>query len=247
MEIPKIALLTTAVAVCLSAQSSAQSIGVNFGENNATSTLPSSTAAGLVQQTNFNNFTTGSLTNAALVSNNGQATTATLTLNGAGTYNAIRNPTPVPADGNEILNNGFVFGGSITLTVSNIPYPVFDLYIYQLLDPNASGSNRVTTTTVNGVSYYSTSPTAASAGYIDGDATTPYTYVPITSTDSASPTQGNYIRLQNLTGPNISFTATAPGNAGVNGFQIVAVPEPASAGLLALAALGFGARRRRRA
>lgn len=62
------------------------------------------------------------------------------------------------------------------------------------------------------------------------------TFEQITSTSSSSPsTSGNYFLFSGLTGPSQSIDIAAAGNNrnAITGLQIVAVPEPASLGLIA--------------
>ena len=229
------ALLVTAVIA------HGASIGVNFtgggnGGSLAISLLPTD-LAGVIPQGNYNNVPGGSATNFALNNNLGLTTTALLTFTAGGTYSSV-NATVTPAGGDEKLNAGFVFGSG-SFTISNIPFTLYSLYVYELND----AGGRVETTTLGGVSFFGASATPNDAGHIDQNAATPYSYVQSISTNVASPTVGgDYVLYSNLTGSSQTFTSAAPGNGYVNGFQIVeAVPEPGSAlygaGLLCLAGL----------
>lgn len=81
---------------------------------------------------------------------------------------------------------------------------------------------------------------------IDNDGTTPLAvYTLINSTDEFNPTEGNYVRFDNLSGSEFFVRITGvAGQHGValNGFQIV--PEPASVAFLALGSLALLHRRR---
>lgn len=73
-------------------------------------------------------------------------------------------------------------------------------------------------------------------------------YSQITSTNEFSPTEGNYVKFSGLTSPNFYMQMVGvAGQHGVamNGFQIVAVPEPTSLALLAAIGGGWLARRKK--
>lgn len=72
-----------------------------------------------------------------------------------------------------------------------------------------------------------------------------FTQIPLSANSVADAAAGNYIVFKGLTADSFLLrTEEQTFRATINGFQIVAVPEPASAGLLALGALGLLARRR---
>jgi len=61
-------------------------------------------------------------------------------------------------------------------------------------------------------------------------------YTQITSTNEFSPTEGNYVKFSGLTAPNFYMQMVGVANqhgVAMNGFQIVAVPEPTSLAMLA--------------
>jgi hypothetical protein len=242
MNLPTKLLLTTAVGATLVVQSSAQSIGVNFlGDRPAEGTLAASDVAGLVPQSNYNNLGLSFGTNIALFDNLGAATLTTLTYSSGGNYATIRNGTPLGGD--EILNTGYVFGNS-SFTLSNIPYAEYSLIIYTLND-----GQRNQVTTVEGVQYFGRSPSPGDTGFVDRNAETAYNYINSTTTAPAAgtdPAFANYVRVDGLTSSTVTFSATAPGNGYVNGFQVVAVPEPSTAALLGLAGAAVALRRRRK-
>jgi hypothetical protein len=90
-----------------------------------------------------------------------------------------------------------------------------------------------------GSSYFGTGP---GVGAVDGTAGA-FTYTQATSTSAGSPTaNANYFKFSNVTGGNFTVTmAYLSGGSSnlalMNGFQIVAIPEPSS---VALALGGFG-------
>lgn len=226
----------------------AASIGINFtgggnGGSPAVSLLPTD-VAGVVPQSNFNNFAGGNATAQPLLNNAGAATTAVLTSTAGGTYSSVGGGAIAPAGGDEKLNTGFVYGNG-TFTVTGVPYARYDVYVYTLND----AAGRVQTTSlVGGPTYYNAAADPV-AGHVDQNAATPYTYVRSTSTDVNAPTAGgDYALFTGVVGPSFTITSAAPGNGYVNGIQIVeSVPEPTALGLFGVAAVAALARRRRTA
>jgi hypothetical protein len=165
---------------------SAAILSVNFQGNAGVAPGPTSMlasdVAGVVPATHFNNVSVGdSTTNFPLFDNNGSATTALLSYSSAGQI-GYSNSGNTPADGNEKLNRGFVFGDS-SFTISGIPYAQFDLYVYIL---NINGYPQQTT--LGGLSYFSTSANPNDSSHIDGNAGTPYVYTRATGTTSGTAT-----------------------------------------------------------
>lgn len=179
--------------------------------------------------TNYNNVTASSSATAiALNDDSGTASGATFTFSSGGNF-AAGNATPVGGD--EKLYRGYIFGDS-SVTLSNIPYAHYDLYIYGMND----GPNRVEKTTLGTTDVFGSSPSPGNAGYIDGNGTTAFTFNRSVGTTSATATaNGNYVLFSGLTGASQTFTGSAPGNGYLAGFQVVQIPEPSALGLV-----GFG-------
>lgn len=134
-----------------------------------------------------------------------------------------------------------------TLTLSNIPFAQYDIYVYMFDD----GATRSGGFTIGGTTYYARggagNPATDGSGYLLSTDTT------ITPGDDSSVDQGNYVRFANLTGAGqVLSLFAADGSTTVErnktgGIQIVAVPEPGTAGIFALGALlGLRHARRRR-
>jgi hypothetical protein len=217
-------------------KSHAEFIGVNFVGNSA-ATLTSTTSAGFVPQTNFNNLTGNSRSGLVLKDSNGVTTTATVSFSSPFTNTVSSNPV----GGDEILNHGAIVGSEAGLRVNltSIPYATYDLYIY-----NPSGFFK---TTLGSTTYYGRAPISSGPGYIDSNAATPYVYNRALSTMVGNPTlNANYVRFEGLSGASQSYTvAAAASQSFINsgGFQIVntgvaAVPEPST---YAMMFLGLGA------
>ena len=198
-------------------------ISVNFnggGQGRGGDALNSTDAAGVVPLVNWNNVTGAGGTDLALTDATGTPSTATLTVNGPGTYSTI-GTTITPTPGDETMNTGFIYSNGttpVTVTVNNVPYTQYDVYVYELND----AGGRVETTTLGSTSYYNSSATPNDASHIDGNTTTAYKYSRIGSTTAGSPTSGgDYVKFAKVTGTSFSFSYSAPGNGYLNGFQIV--------------------------
>lgn len=222
-------------------------ISVNFGIDflNSTDVAGASPFA----QSNYNNvFNTSA---SSLVNNTGAATTASLSITGAtaSTYGTSNGPTTP----DEVLNEAFFsHNGNWSFTLSNIPYANYSIVIYSL----GAGSDPadVRSISVGGTTYYSTSPSALSPGYQDGNPATSFIYTQATSTNSAAPTtSSDYFVFSNLSGANQTVTINAVSGpfseTEIGGFQIVqTIPEPGTGALvgLGLAAIPGVLRFRRR-
>ncbi|MGA3145821.1 MAG: PEP-CTERM sorting domain-containing protein [Verrucomicrobiota bacterium] len=212
-----------------------------------------------------------------LVDNAGATTTGTFgfnnfgfsTLNGGSTYSPGYGATGAANGGytpDQQLYNGAAsaaYNGYVQqITLGNIPYAQFNVYILATAIANApgtfgegsiqlfSGSASVTA----GPTYYFGS--TAQYGSIPSS---PVQYVQATSTDQQNPTMGaDYVLFIGLTGGNgtiYSFDLSGPDNASssfnsfggyISAVEIVAVPEPSTIGLLGLSALSLCAFGRRR-
>lgn len=244
------AVLTGAMSLFASA-SAFGAIAVDFrggrGGTSAEAMSPSD-VAGVVAQANWNDIAGGSGTDIVLIDDAGAPTLAKLTYTSGGTWSAIAGNG---VGGDEKMNNGFVFGNA-TVTVTDVPYAEYDIYVYTLND----AANRVLSTVltggeggpVNGPAFFGSSPNPTAAGFVDGNAATPYTYNLVTSGFLGSPTaNGNYVRFTGLRDSTFTFTTSAAGNGYLGGFQIVptVVPEPGTIGIVAAATAGLLIRRRR--
>jgi beta-glucanase (GH16 family) len=197
--------------------SSGLGIGLQFqGSGTA---LPSTSAAGLpgVTQTNWNVLTGASFSNQVLSDGTGTNTTATLSGTANGTYSG-GGSTALPS-GNADLASGEIWNGSTaaanSMTISNIPYANYDVYIYADID--ASGRDETVSLTSSGGSaqYYSFLTESGGAAW-----------TPAISTWNGTGTapklpSANYVHFAGLSSSSFSTTFWAPGNGGINAIQMV--------------------------
>lgn len=166
-------------------------------------------------------------------------------LNGSGSPISISSPEWHNNVGGTIntpareLFKGMLDGNGSAATriqVTNVPYAVYDVYVYHLFE-----IDHLFDLAVNG-------GTAQRVVPIDGAASAGADAFVLNLNDSS--TNSNYTRFSNVTGDTLTILANnkAKSSAAMVGFQIVeAVPEPsgvAFAGMALAAALGFVRRRR---
>jgi hypothetical protein len=121
----------------------------------------------------------------------------------------------------------------LTITVQNIPYAEYDVYVYHHDANNAAVRGGIIS--ANGVERALT--------MFNDTGSIPATYVESTDTGpwTTGTSQGTFVRISGLSGDLTLFTDgknNPTSRLRVSGFQIVnAIPEPSSFGLLALGAL----------
>ncbi len=145
------------------------------------------------------------------------------------------------------------WGGTAgTFTMSGIPYSHYDVYVYVYNDkanPGRGGSITIGSTT-----YWIATGTSAGNPASDGSGyviSTDTTQSGGSGTSNLTNTVGNYVEFTGLSSSSFTASYVGVGNANprlkVAGFQVVAVPEPATLGLMIVGTLiiGLGGRRRR--
>lgn len=204
----------------------ATAISVNYdiaGGN--TGSLGAADVAGVVPVANWNNvqatgvgaaFTYG----ITYLDNSGAGTILTVSATGgiADTWNTQgTNDEKIFGDKVNMTNN-------TTLTLANIPYATYDLYIYSTAFSNETVAFTIGSNTQTLVNTFTPQFNGAGSKFVQND---------------------TYVKFTGLSGDSaVSMTGT---EISLGGFQIVnAVPEPSSSLLIALGGIGLLARRRRR-
>lgn len=254
------AMLLGATVGCPSAaRATPVQIGVDFYGSYPVNEEVTGTA-GYYAQSHWNNIkptggqypANGSASN--LLLSDGTASSASLSFSAPGLVDNVLTPvagatateTQTVYLMNSFLDSGYISGtiGAIgptaTVAVTNIPSSIagtgatkYTVVLYIAYNTVRDNSNYI----VNGVSQ-----TVDESG----------TYQPGTSsgtlTLATSSTAGNYVVFNNVTGTTLTITANTPNNsrAGLDGFQVIAAPEPATLSLGALGGLGLLMLKRRR-
>lgn len=221
--------------LCPAAQAAV--ISINFNRN-ADEVFAASIGAGAVFVTNWNQMapqTTGvSGTNVALVDDSGAAVGTTVTYTAANTW---AQGGPNPADGNISLLKGYIDDGANSITVSNIGYTLYDVYVYGLGDGAVGSALGNYTLTPQGQGPITFSWLRAANPTAGG-----------TLLEGSAGVQGHYYKISGLSASSFSLTSfdgnTANGRGPIAGIQIVEVPEPSAALLLPLSLLSLRRRKR---
>lgn len=257
MKIPKYYLMLAALtALGIPAASQGASIGFQFYENTTrgqetilNGTEPTAGTVNLtagvaaVAQNNWNSITgpTDSrgtpITASSLIDNTGTATGASISVLGylyGGSAN-FSSSDPNQTGDNKLADNQMLslWGATASVQINNIPYALYDIYVYLACD-NSSRTGTLS------------------------DGTTTYTYLSSIVGDNGtsqsewtanpnSTTLGStYLEFTGETASSLQITDIVVGNGGFGGIQIVeVVPEPGTLALLGLSAVSLGAFGRR--
>lgn len=235
-------IVGAAAAGCLTLTgfANAASIGVNFGSDytggGGVLNLAPTDSAGVVAQQNWNNAA-GANSGAALnlIDDSGAATTASVVWSSNNLWGG-----GAAATADEKLMAGWLDDGvaGASVTVSNIPYALYDVYVYFSADNGNAGNGGHAV--IDGASFNSvgvfTNLNAGNGtffnGHVDG------------STGAVDPSYHLAAGLNNAT---LTVTSTRPAGfrGAIAGVQIVdVIPEPASVALLGLGGLLMLRRRR---
>jgi hypothetical protein len=195
-------------------------------------TVPSDalSSAGVVPATHWNNSypartwpATAGDPSTSVKDNRGEPTTLDFHFSHSAQWHLDPQATPPPrdADGsyNKRLLKGYVDmsgGNPQTLTLSEIPYAKYDLYVY--LSCGSAGREGYAT---DGTSTFHFR--TAGSEVITGD--NALLVQATETTDLPTNATATYARFANLTGSSQNLTVFAAGNAGIAGFQIVEIPD----------------------
>jgi autotransporter-associated beta strand protein len=219
-------------------------IGINFeGANNgsAPTLLLATDSAGVSPQVNWNNVNGTGVTNTAgsgsntnvdgpiagtVVDKTGAATAVTLAFNANGQF-AVASGQALNT-GDRKLMDGMLYmnyfnppsANHIDVTMSNIPFPLYDAYAYFAASPF---SGEISSMTLNADSTTTTFGTAG-AGPFAG-------FVQATGVDLASANSSNYYVFRGRSDGSLTLTLLGPnpggnGNSGLNGVQLVEAFNP---------------------
>lgn len=234
------ALLGAATCVGIA---NAASISLNFAENGNSTISDPNTSVGRTgyEATNWNNTPSGGVASGLiedLNDSNGMATTTDVEWSAGGAWgDGTANTDAGAGNGAAQLLRGYLDdstpGGvptDIVITITNIPYTSYDIVVYHSSDDGGTGNWRTVTLT----------------GGITGNASGP-----IDQWNDDQDLDHRSVVFTDLSGSSMTITAAGRngGNRGsIAGIQIVdtsVVPEPSSAALIGMAAIGFTLRRRR--
>lgn len=222
-------------------------ISVNIDNNSTVNPTagPNPNQAGVILSSNWNdsynqNGTPYGPTGVAnLMDNSGATTTASYTLSAAwGAYSIGGHPGQ-DADGSynrELLNGYFNEQGAESIAIDGIPYSTYDIYVYF----NADVAGRAGTVGIGATTFYFSTVGPASVNDISGNAL----FLQTTDTTGANPS-ADYAVFTGLTGSSQTIFENNPNWGGINGFQIVAVPEPSSMALAVMGGFGVMLMKRR--
>lgn len=220
-------LAGAAISLLASAQSWGAAISVNYDVTvSSTPALAPSAVAGAFPAANWNNVQApgyGQPFNYGItyVDDAGANTTLTVAASSGGgdSWNTLGTPDEI------IFGDKSAWGGGTqTLTLTNIPYALYDLYIYSSEWGSEVVDFTVGTTTKRLTNTFT--PQFNPGGNPD-----------LVENDT-------YVRFTGLSGDSVVNMAVVSGGLHLGGFQVVQVPEPSILGLLALAP-ALAMRRRR--
>lgn len=212
----------------------AQIIGINFEGSGAASNGTITAPTGVINAVTWNNIAgfTGTVT--GLTETNGIDTSGDMTLATASvTFTSHDDYRSGNANLGNILN-GYLDGngaplanGTVTVSITNIPFTLYDVYVYVGADGNGrTGDGIIGSTDLS----FSSDVAGATSFTVNDD--------PMLDHPSA-----NVLLFTNVSGATLSYLQNASSNnnsTGVMAIEIVAVPEPATTALLGVAG-GLGA------
>ncbi|HLP77107.1 MAG TPA: PEP-CTERM sorting domain-containing protein [Candidatus Paceibacterota bacterium] len=226
-------ILLAALVTASSLAANAQNV-ISWAYNNGQS-IPANGTAGVVSAINWN--LTGDTGSLSLSLNNSTASGTTLSLAGGFGAWGIGGVSAPDADGtyNKAIFDGYYNSLGSTLTLGNIPFANYSIYVYFSSDVDGR-----TGTVSDGTTTYSFTTMAVGATAANNAA-----FTRTTDTGTGNPS-ADYAIFENLSGSSKTFTiANTSDGMGFAGIQIVGVPEPSTMALAGLSVLGLAISRRR--
>jgi len=221
----KTSLLLAALLTGATGAAHAQNI-ISWAYNNGQA-IPATGSAGVLAATNWN--LTGDAGSLSLSYNNATPSGVTLSLAGGfgawGIGGGVQDPNGTY---NNAIFDGYYNSLGSSLTLGNIPYSTYDVYVYFSSDQDGR-----TGTVSDGTTAFSFSTDTR----VKVDAHGNFVFALTTDTGADNPS-ADYAFFSGLTGSSQTFTiANASDGMGFAGFQIQEVPEPST---MAITVLGFG-------
>ena len=247
--------MVTAGMVLLCQAAMAEMVSINVGyDSTGEAVIAPTNMAGAVPALYWNNFLgdlgSGNPSAAAgTLTNNAGAVVDDMTVAFQGFNNSFNWNSP---DASHTMFSSFLSGLPMSVTISNMPYGIYDVYVYY----NGFVNSNVLTWALTDIEEEEVLETAYSArGQVNslimydsaGFVQSKYETLEEAEEAVATDNGGNYVAFNNLTAPHISIEKIE-GNTelGFTGIQIVEViPEPGLIGFAFIAAAGWVIRRKR--
>ncbi len=258
MNTTRAAIVAATAALLSSTQVWGAAISVTFNANRTLA--PTDLTGAEMEVGNWNNIlVTGGQngTWSSLVDSGGSATTASIT---TADWNTI---VSMSTDGNaftKLYEAGIAVQGDVpvnvnsTITLTDIPYAEYDVYIYYTHFPIGSDTLQTWTESQGNTTLYGTNNKGHGHDWNDFvQYQTADRATAVTQATGSEEGGGNWLKFTGLTASTLTLTSSDENSPDITGFkqrgiaglQIVQIPEPSSLGLLGLAGCLLFIRRRR--
>jgi hypothetical protein len=217
------------------ALSDAAVISINVGANGTVSG-----PAGAVVAGNWTNLFGSDQSSSNLIDDSALATTLDAAfIGGANTFNNF-------GGNDKNMLTGFLSGGTVNVTLTQVPYATYDVYVYF----NGFGDNNNNTWQASDVTDPGNPSLVDQMTSFRGTQDTFTFHAANGHVESALNTPGTYVKFTGMNVASLRIARTAgSGEIGISGIQVVdtsaAIPEPTTALALGLGAGLFALRRRR--